>query len=284
MLTADPSGVSDADGLGAFSHQWLRDGVAIGGATASTYTLVAADVGTQISVEVSYTDGYGAAEGPLASALTLPVTSGIVVPPLPPPPAPDPLPDPDPIDDPTAQSDPPADEDPVADPELVPLVGLDAALEPDRDSSLGRRPEVRGIEVSPLVEQREREREDTRERKVERPKMSFADSSLLWEGMDSIRGQLTDEAGSERELQIAAAQGALLFISTALVGVLLRGGALFAAALSAMPIWSGVDPLVVLALSDEERRKREEALRLAREAEDRDSAGLGELLDDESES
>ena len=38
-LTADTSGISDADGLGAFSYQWLRDGVAIGGATASTYTL-----------------------------------------------------------------------------------------------------------------------------------------------------------------------------------------------------------------------------------------------------
>ena len=32
LLTADTSGISDADGLGAFSYQWLRDGVAIGGA------------------------------------------------------------------------------------------------------------------------------------------------------------------------------------------------------------------------------------------------------------
>ena len=35
----------------------------IGGATASTYTLGDADVGTQISVQVSYTDGHGTAEG-----------------------------------------------------------------------------------------------------------------------------------------------------------------------------------------------------------------------------
>ena len=56
ILTADTSGISDADGLGAFSYQWLRDGVAIGGATASTYTLGDADVGTQISVRVDYTD------------------------------------------------------------------------------------------------------------------------------------------------------------------------------------------------------------------------------------
>ena len=48
ILTADTSGISDADGLGAFSYQWLRDGVAIGGATAGTYTLGDADVGAQI--------------------------------------------------------------------------------------------------------------------------------------------------------------------------------------------------------------------------------------------
>ena len=54
----------DADGLGAFSYQWLRNGGAgrIGGATASTYTLGDADVGAQISVQVTYTDGHGTAE------------------------------------------------------------------------------------------------------------------------------------------------------------------------------------------------------------------------------
>ena len=67
-LTANTGGISDADGLGAFSYQWQRDGVAIGGATASTYTLGDADVGTQISVQVSYTDGGGTAEGPLTVA------------------------------------------------------------------------------------------------------------------------------------------------------------------------------------------------------------------------
>jgi hypothetical protein len=62
VLTADTSGISDADGLGAFSYQWLRNGAAIGGANASTYTLGDADVGAQISVNVSYTDGQGTAE------------------------------------------------------------------------------------------------------------------------------------------------------------------------------------------------------------------------------
>jgi hypothetical protein len=75
ILSANTAGISDADGLGAFSYQWLRGGVAIGGATASTYTLGDADVGTQISVEVSYTDGYGTAEGPLTSAQTVAVAA-----------------------------------------------------------------------------------------------------------------------------------------------------------------------------------------------------------------
>ncbi|SOE19058.1 hypothetical protein SAMN05877838_4017, partial [Hoeflea halophila] len=74
-LTADTSGISDNDGLGAFSYQWMRDGVDIGGATGSTYTLGDADVGRAISVKVSYTDGNGTAEGPLTSAATAAVAN-----------------------------------------------------------------------------------------------------------------------------------------------------------------------------------------------------------------
>jgi hypothetical protein len=62
VLTAVTSGISDADGLGAFSYQWLRDGSDIAGATAGAYTLTATDVGAQISVVVSYTDGHGSSE------------------------------------------------------------------------------------------------------------------------------------------------------------------------------------------------------------------------------
>ncbi len=61
-LTADTSGLADADGLGTFSYQWQRDGANIGGATNATYTLGDADVGAAIRVVVSYTDGQGFAE------------------------------------------------------------------------------------------------------------------------------------------------------------------------------------------------------------------------------
>ncbi|MCA9217763.1 MAG: hypothetical protein KDB27_32060, partial [Planctomycetales bacterium] len=77
ILTADTSGISDADGLGPFAFQWLRDAVEISGATAGTYSLSSADVGSQISVQVSYTDGHGTAEGPLTSLPTAPVTPSL---------------------------------------------------------------------------------------------------------------------------------------------------------------------------------------------------------------
>jgi hypothetical protein len=67
-LTANTSALADADGLGPFSYQWRRGGVPIIGATASTYVLGDADVGTTISVIVSYTDGLGNAESVTSAA------------------------------------------------------------------------------------------------------------------------------------------------------------------------------------------------------------------------
>lgn len=75
ILTADTSGISDADGLGTLSYQWYRNVTAIGGATSATYTPGDADVGQQIRVDVSYVDGGGTPEGPLASAQTPPIAN-----------------------------------------------------------------------------------------------------------------------------------------------------------------------------------------------------------------
>ena len=62
VLTAQSAGISDDQGRGAFAFQWFRDGVAIDGATEATYTSGSADVETQLSVVVSFTDGAGNAE------------------------------------------------------------------------------------------------------------------------------------------------------------------------------------------------------------------------------
>ena len=58
LLTATTSGIQDADGLtsAVFAYQWLADDGVITGATGSTYTLVAADAGKAIKVQVSFTD------------------------------------------------------------------------------------------------------------------------------------------------------------------------------------------------------------------------------------
>ncbi|MBF0628470.1 MAG: cadherin domain-containing protein, partial [Magnetococcales bacterium] len=58
--------LSDGDGLGTFSYQWLANGVPV--ATGSTYVLTAGQVGQTISVAVSYTDGFGSAESVTSSA------------------------------------------------------------------------------------------------------------------------------------------------------------------------------------------------------------------------
>ncbi len=69
-LTADTSGVSDPDGPSnlVFSYQWKRGGSAISGATSSTYVLTQADVGSAITVLVSWTDAGGASESLTSTA------------------------------------------------------------------------------------------------------------------------------------------------------------------------------------------------------------------------
>ena len=67
-LTADPSGIADADGLtgATFTWQWIRVSggteTRIAGATTASYTVVAADVGAKLKVEASFTDDGGTAE------------------------------------------------------------------------------------------------------------------------------------------------------------------------------------------------------------------------------
>ena len=63
-LTVDIAGIADADGLDnvAFAYQWLADDADINGAIGAAYTLVAAEEGKAIKVEVSFTDDGGNAE------------------------------------------------------------------------------------------------------------------------------------------------------------------------------------------------------------------------------
>ena len=81
-LTAGTTAIMDADGLTSvsYTYQWIRTATGTGvdtnisGATASTYTLVAADLGTTIKVRVSFTDDASNAET-LTSAATAAVSA-----------------------------------------------------------------------------------------------------------------------------------------------------------------------------------------------------------------
>ena len=57
-LTADTSGIADADGIGSvqYEYQWLADDAEIAGATGLTYTLTDSEESKAITVQVSFTD------------------------------------------------------------------------------------------------------------------------------------------------------------------------------------------------------------------------------------
>ena len=79
-LTAGTTAIMDADGLTSvsYTYQWIRTAAGvdtnISGAMASTYTLVAADLGTTVKVKVSFTDDASNAET-LTSAATAVVSA-----------------------------------------------------------------------------------------------------------------------------------------------------------------------------------------------------------------
>ena len=75
-LTADTSGISDANGLNnvSYQYQWLRDDADIAGQTNSTYELVSADQDKTIKVRVTFNDNAGNAES-LTSTATTPIAA-----------------------------------------------------------------------------------------------------------------------------------------------------------------------------------------------------------------
>ena len=77
VLTADTSGIADADGLhdATFTYQWLADDAAIAGATHSSYTPTGADENKTLKVRVAFTDDEGNVET-LTSAATAAISAG----------------------------------------------------------------------------------------------------------------------------------------------------------------------------------------------------------------
>ena len=86
-LTADTSNIADEDGLNnvSYSHQWIRSDngadTDIAGETDSTYTLVLADMGKTIKVQVTFTDDADNQEN-LTSEATVAVAAAVPTAPL----------------------------------------------------------------------------------------------------------------------------------------------------------------------------------------------------------
>ena len=78
-MTADTSGIADADGLvgATFTYQWVAGGSDIAGATGSTYTLTSSEQGQTIQVRVNFIDDRSNAES-LTSAATDAVTAALI--------------------------------------------------------------------------------------------------------------------------------------------------------------------------------------------------------------
>ena len=74
-LTADTGSLSDADGLGEYSYQWLQDGLVIEGATSTSLLLTSSMVGHSISLQVRYTDGFGTLETLTSTAAIVTLTN-----------------------------------------------------------------------------------------------------------------------------------------------------------------------------------------------------------------
>jgi hypothetical protein len=90
--------------------------------------------------------------------------------------------------------------------------------------------------------------------------------------LNDLRTDLDSEDERRQRIEgwtVQTVEGVAMAVSSSLIASLLRSSSLWAAAMSSMPLWRRVDPLVVLTVSDEERRKMITDLRSAAEEERR---------------
>jgi Ca2+-binding RTX toxin-like protein len=69
------STLTDSNGMGILSYQWMANGQRIADATGSSYLLTKAQIGKTVTVVASYTDGAGTRESVTSSAIVVPQRS-----------------------------------------------------------------------------------------------------------------------------------------------------------------------------------------------------------------
>jgi hypothetical protein len=259
-LTANTSGISDADGLGAFSYQWFSDGSPISGGNSATYTLSNIEIGSNISVTTSYIDGKGTPES-ITSSSVGPITNN--VPFVPENPS---IEDPVPDDEQFETSTTPETE-PAPRPEILPnpagtpynLGGLNNDLgdvrplnittlnglidfyddDPnpvppkfiDLNNLLLSQFEALNLLPIPILE------------------MSILDNDRFVKDLDKMSYELEKAASIENAKTKFADDvivGIVLSISAGFVSWILRAGSLLASFMSIAPLWKQFDPLPIL--------------------------------------
>jgi hypothetical protein len=262
-LTASNT-LADADGLsGPISYQWYRDGVAIAGATGSNYTTMQTDVGAVIMVEASYTDDQGTSVNvrSTGTAPAMQANDAYIN---------------------TASDSPDARKfflfDQATTSDLITTTDKNRdpdTKEPDLDFEKSSVKATNNADASlqkhhlkyivipteyDYGDSDESVTDDSFIRRTAEKIRQMADytsdfTSDMLQMFDLMRIKISEPDSSANSFMSQSVPAIMLSLSAGLVTWALRGGALLASMVSAIPVWKGFDPLPIIAAS---RKRREE--------------------------
>ncbi|MGB5325884.1 MAG: putative Ig domain-containing protein, partial [Pseudomonadales bacterium] len=304
VLTAVVS-LSDDDGLGAFSYQWQRDGVDIAGANTNSYIVTSADVNSQLTLVVSYVDGFGQAEKVVSDTavfVAVPIEPELPKPETgPEPEVTDPEPQPDgnsgqPETQPEAAPEPPVD--PVVQDEIEEADGEVTSVFDDTSSKFGDDEEVDNISAASQQVEIDSEKNETTADAVnfelvrlQAAYTPYNDPLTLMQfdgfvdGVDQLRENIAENALSSTPI-IGSTFAVSAGMSAGYIAWLARSGAVLGSVMSAMPMWRFIDPLPVLNGLGSDDDDDEESLQAIIEnsnqhGENSDSSGAPDVPDDD---
>ena len=112
--------------------------------------------------------------------------------------------------------------------------------------------------------------------------LGLTDQTVMWRSIDNMLDDL-DEAFAKEEhrnnILAYGLKGTTWSLSAGFVAWALRGGSLLATAMSSIPIWRGLDPLPILAMSARDRKKQEKLKQQELREENDLQKEIGELID-----
>jgi VCBS repeat-containing protein len=208
--------------------------------------------------------------GGLADTASVQVALNDVVEPVvtPPPPGPGPAPDPGPDTD-GSEPDDPTDEGEERDEDELATV-LDVAAPPQRAvASVAAGPLLPASDSAERLARVHGERDRRAAAALGANVAPASDESEgdtvtvdpnLWKALDLMNLDMSGSADDDSNALIyGSVQGASAVMVAGFLTWFLRGGALLTSLLSTLPLWARIDPLPVLAMSDEERERKRRA-------------------------